>query len=276
MKKAIATLIDDHSFLYWKVFFKSFLNNNSWFINNPDYDFILIEPELNTLSNDKKNFIRNNINNVKFIQSKISNNIKPIYDDFFKSWISIVVFNKFEIFNLIKDYDRIVFFDGDILCMNSIEELFNQNYIEDMCICKEYKEYTEITSLDDDLSELNYSYGNTGFFILNHNTTTININIEQEIKNILNLDINELNKFKNVYGGEFGSFQEQDVLNALININNLTIKYLPIKYNAFNFLFDWNKFNYKEASIIHLCTLKPWMNYGLIEWCKYYNDLEID
>ena len=111
-----STLNDDY-FEGFITFFYSLQKHNPRF-NYPYYIFTwgdLSQQNIDTLKNIYSNFIFKHIDNDLYNKCQYTNDIRK--------W-NINCNNRFDIFTL-KEYDKVIFFDADMLCLGDITDLFN-------------------------------------------------------------------------------------------------------------------------------------------------------
>jgi len=117
MKIACCSTLNDSYFEGFLTFFHSLLQHNPSF-NYPYYIFNwgeLSEQNISILNTVYSKFIFRDINNDDYLGCT--------YSDAWRVW-DINCINRFEIFTL-TDYDRIVFFDADMLVLGSLVDLFD-------------------------------------------------------------------------------------------------------------------------------------------------------
>lgn len=120
MKKALVTLLDD------KYLPGGLITINSLVNSSPGLDCEIIIFEWGTLSDKSKNLLRKIYPNTIFksVNIELYNNCK--YDERYRVWTYNCNY-RFDIFTL-KEYDKIIFFDCDILFNLDIEEIFLKKY----------------------------------------------------------------------------------------------------------------------------------------------------
>jgi len=126
-KIACCSTLNDLYFEGFLTFFESFISNNPSF-NYPYYIFTwgdLSQKNIDYINTLYNNFIIKNIDNKKYEHVR--------YNTRFRNW-NINCVNRFEILTL-SNYDRIVFFDVDMIVLNNLDNLFK--YEEDFCACEE-------------------------------------------------------------------------------------------------------------------------------------------
>ena len=119
MKKALVTLLDD------KYLPGGLITINSLVNSSPGLHMDLIIFEWGTLSEDSKTLLRKIYKNIIFkkINTSLYDNCK--YSEQWRVWTYNCNY-RFDIFTL-KEYDKILFFDCDILFHIDIEEVFQKN-----------------------------------------------------------------------------------------------------------------------------------------------------
>ena len=120
MKKALVTLLDD------KYLPGGLITINSLVNSSPNLDCEIIIFEWGTLSDESKNLLKKIYKNIIFksVNKELYNKCK--YDEQFRVWTYNCNY-RFDIFTLV-EYDKIIFFDCDILINIDIEEVFQKNY----------------------------------------------------------------------------------------------------------------------------------------------------
>lgn len=119
MKTACCSTLNDLYLPGFIVFFYSLLKHNPWF----DYPYYIFN--WGELSSESVIKLKKIYPNFRFcdIQNEDYNNVS--YSTVWRTW-NINCINRFEIFTL-EEYDRIVFFDADMLVLDDISYLFNVN-----------------------------------------------------------------------------------------------------------------------------------------------------
>jgi|694.fasta_scaffold39212_3 lipopolysaccharide biosynthesis glycosyltransferase len=129
-KIACCSTLNDLYFEGFLTFFESLKTHNPKF-NLPYYIFAwgdLSSKNIEYLHNLYTNFEIKNIDNTKYDGVK--------YSTRFRDW-NINCVNRFEILSL-SDYDRVIFFDVDMLIIKNLDELFQ--FDGDFCACEEPKD----------------------------------------------------------------------------------------------------------------------------------------
>lgn len=136
------------------------------------------------------------------------------------------VFSKIEIFN-IKNYDRIIYFDSDMLCIGDISYLFSEELnMYDICGVK---------GKDGRL--------NAGMMVINK--SIFDFNPFDECMKIYN-------KYKILY------LADQTIINIFLKNEKIKIGYLSDEYNFSDKEVVEN--NWKSSRIIHFIKNKPWIS----------------
>ena len=226
----------------------------------------------------------NEHNSEKLLNSALNNQIKIYYIDLnnYKEMIDKIIVRthvtyasllKFEIANILKNVDRALYLDSDIIVKKDLTELFNLDLNNKYAaVVPELWKY-----LDSDISDVNKQYFNSGVMMMNLKKMR-----EDKIsKKLWNKKI-ELSQDKK------NRTMDQDTLNSVLGDN---VVFLGVKYNFnpyfynkkyLNILSINEKKNYNnindlmdEVRIIHYVGKedKPWLyeTARLInEWDKYY------
>jgi len=124
---ALVVAADDNYIVYAITTIKSFLFHNRWF----DGDIITFDDgKIFTISEKNRERLRSIYKKVVIRNIDYSK-----YDDVFKEVIKaeknsgrfIKSYTKFEIFNFLKDYDKILCVDADVLFVDNVKDLFMQD-----------------------------------------------------------------------------------------------------------------------------------------------------
>ena len=115
MKIAFTTTLDDK---YLSGFLITF---NSILISSPKFDYDLVIFEWGELSDESKNVIKKLYNKVSFKMVDVDFYKTHQFDDTFRKWTYNPNY-RFDIFTL-NEYDRVVFFDSDMIFEIDVEEL---------------------------------------------------------------------------------------------------------------------------------------------------------
>jgi lipopolysaccharide biosynthesis glycosyltransferase len=120
MKIALATVLND-SYLAGYL-----LTVNSMIRNSPNFDYDIIILDWGELSDDSKNVIKKLYSKVFFkkVDKKLYEN--HTFDEIHRKWTYNCNY-RFDVFTL-TDYDKVIFFDCDIIFQNDINELLILNY----------------------------------------------------------------------------------------------------------------------------------------------------
>lgn len=210
-------------------------------------------------------YLNNKQRNFRFhiIISNLTEDSKKIFSEISKKYIINIIIYEIDI-NIIKenmkplrqmslyfrfifplllhDKDKIIYIDGDIICLNNAEKLFDINLTDNIIAAiSDTIETNKERFLDDRLSQLdskNHIYFNAGLLV-------INVSLWNKLK-ISEKAISLLNE-------QDFHCKDQDVLN-LLTTNK--VKYLPKEYNCINIdeVIDKNKIVF-----LHLTSSpKPW------------------
>lgn len=117
MRIAFATVLNDP---YIK---GCLLTINSMLINTPDFNYDIIIFEWGDLSLENKNLIKKLYpkTTFKMVDAKLYENHK--FDEFYRKWTYNCNY-RFDVFAL-EDYDKVIFFDCDIIFQNNVNELLD-------------------------------------------------------------------------------------------------------------------------------------------------------
>ena len=263
MKYAISTITDNNNINQTIFFLNSFKKYNSWF----DGDILIIQKdyELLNMINQQRiiNVFENNI--VKFISSekwKYKEIIKSKYPNNYSDKFNEIVYCKLEILDLLDEYNKIIYFDTDIIINKDLSILFQENDYDLECSIDTYldpyirnKIYSNTDNLDiNDIYE-EAKYFCAGFMVFNKNVK--NEFEEFFTDKILNNNIFDdlsINDYKG-YNHKFLDYGEQDIFNLFYRSNNYKINYLPIKYHfLLRDLYKINNIN--DCAIIHYTHIK--------------------
>lgn len=225
------------------------------------YDIVILYTEFSEYN--RKSFETFNSSNVSIRFFDVSTLIEPYASYWFTHWdYSVAVYYRFFIPQLFRDYDKVFYFDADMIFKTDVAEFnaveLEDNYIGAVADLSVFHEkspaYSYVLS---DLKLEKEKYFNSGVILFNI----------KELKKINFLD-NCISVLKNL-----GSpiFPDQDVLNIVCSGK---VKYLDFSYNIL-----WNVINYykdiekyvlsdkynlflsstKKAKVIHYCgAYKPW------------------
>lgn len=198
------------------------------------------------ISEENKNYI-NELKNIKNFQLKYYN---PIHREKFEKWYSektpqkwpVEVFFKLDIPFILKDLDKVLYLDCDMIAVNNFKELFDINM----------DNYTAAAAKDKLISnshlkkiKLNKSNGyfNSGLLLINiknFNTLFPNDTFLEKIDKYLN----------NI---KIVEYPEQDIINIIFNNK---IKPIDSKYNCVSAIVKKDK-EVQDTIIAHYTLLKP-------------------
>lgn len=198
------------------------------------------------ISEENKNYI-NELKNIKNFQLKYYN---PIHREKFEKWYSektpqkwpVEVFFKLDIPFILKDLDKVLYLDCDMIAVNNFKELFDINM----------DNYTVAAAKDKLISnshlkkiKLNKSNGyfNSGLLLINiknFNTLFPNDTFLEKIDKYLN----------NI---KIVEYPEQDIINIIFNNK---IKPIDSKYNCVSAIVKKDK-EVQDTIIAHYTLLKP-------------------
>lgn len=231
-----------------------------WENKNPDdeYNVFVIGLDLSDISINKILSINLDKFNLKLLQFK--DKYKSLYENK-NSHISTATLFKFDIPNILKDLNKILYIDCDtIIAKNGIDELYNTD-ISDVYagvvkdVVEMHEKYHEKLGLS--------SYFNAGIMLMN-----LDLMRKDKITE-------KLIDYKAKYPNDL--FVDQDTLNKVLNEK---VRYLPYKYNYLTITDKpvyYNSYIYDEKSnpvIIHFVSpKKPWNNNTVNytdKWDKYY------
>lgn len=156
--------------------------------------------------------------------------------------------------------DNVLYLDSDILCLNSFENLFYQNFSPN--IAGVVSDHDSMLNYAQKAFNLNSNYYfNSGFLIINLTNWEKNNISDKAISLLLNK-----NNFK---------YYDQDVLNLLLANKTLL---LEKKYNTIYHLADMNTPISNDTIFLHYSgSVKPWQSWGQYHfltplWLKYKNN----
>lgn len=193
----------------------------------------------------------------------------------FAMHVSTTALIKFELPQLIKKQDKLLYLDGDVIVRDSLEALYDMN-IEGKyaAVCKDLGANSYPAPFQRRLNTKHAYYFNSGVMLLN-------------LKLMRQMDLSQkLIQYK-LHG--LNDFMDQDAFNIVFEEN---VVYFSFLYNML--CSCWLKFPvqtlsdyysidlpdeesfYTSAKILHLCTpRKPWKYYnvaGSVEWFRYLID----
>ena len=195
--------------------------------------------------------------NISFIIYYIDRKeIGIIYDEKKYIWPYVSFFRIIAPFVIDEKIEYLYYLDGDMLCINSLDELFELEIPKTIAMCPEL----QLSAEKNHLSKLDNSflYCNSGFVIFNIHEFKKNYNF----KNIVN-DLNcRLNSYK---------YPDQDFLNFYFK--NDIIYLNPFKFNNMPYHYKGAR-SFKKilsnAIIIHCTSFKPWNYKCSLDFAKIY------
>lgn len=258
MKIALTTVCNDKYMRLTKVCLYSFMKHNKWF----DGDIIIIHDngEECGLSEENKEVLRKIGKNVKFHCVDINDYRKVI--EHFKGHLDKNLNSslyKLDVFDF-GDYDKIIQVDGDMLFLDSVQELTE---LEGLSICEDsgLREVfgNFICSLPNNNRKRNDEYCNAGLFVLDRSIT------EQRLKGEL-IKLGEILDlgFMAPYSPLDKKWVEQDIINIYFYGKDVFLLSNEYNLSKRNFHNNINQGLEKYAKIIHYLADKPY------EYNKYY------
>lgn len=236
----ICLCADNNVVEYMSALIVSILRNSS---QDEEFIFHIIT---SCISEENKNYL-NELKNIKNFQLKYYN---PIHKEKFEKWYSektpqkwpVEVFFKLDIPFILKDLDKVLYLDCDMIAVNNFKELFDINM----------DNYTVAAAKDKLISnshlkkiKLNKSNGyfNSGLLLINiknFNTLFPNDTFLEKIDKYLN----------NI---KIVEYPEQDIINIIFNNK---IKPIDSKYNCVSAIVKKDK-EVQDTIIAHYTLLKP-------------------
>ena len=236
----ICLCADNNAVEYMSALIVSILRNSS---QDEEFIFHIIT---SCISEENKNYL-NELKNIKNFQLKYYN---PIHREKFEKWYSektpqkwpVEVFFKLDIPFILKDLDKVLYLDCDMIAVNNFKELFDINM----------DNYTVAAAKDKLISnshlkkiKLNKSNGyfNSGLLLINiknFNTLFPNDTFLEKIDKYLN----------NI---KIVEYPEQDIINIIFNNK---IKPIDSKYNCVSAIVKKDK-EVQDTIIAHYTLLKP-------------------
>ncbi|AFR69625.1 glycosyltransferase [Brachyspira pilosicoli] len=236
----ICLCADNNVVEYMSALIVSILRNSS---QDEEFIFHIIT---SCISEENKNYL-NELKNIKNFQLKYYN---PIHREKFEKWYSektpqkwpVEVFFKLDIPFILKDLDKVLYLDCDMIAVNNFKELFDINM----------DNYTVAAAKDKLISnshlkkiKLNKSNGyfNSGLLLINiknFNTLFPNDTFLEKIDKYLN----------NI---KIVEYPEQDIINIIFNNK---IKPIDSKYNCVSAIVKKDK-EVQDTIIAHYTLLKP-------------------
>lgn len=236
----ICLCADNNVVEYMSALIVSILRNSS---QDEEFIFHIIT---SCISEENKNYL-NELKNIKNFQLKYYN---PIHREKFERWYSektpqkwpVEVFFKLDIPFILKDLDKVLYLDCDMIAVNNFKELFDINM----------DNYTAAAAKDKLISnshlkkiKINKSNGyfNSGLLLINiknFNTLFPNDTFLEKIDKYLN----------NI---KIVEYPEQDIINIIFNNK---IKPIDSKYNCVSAIVKKDK-EVQDTIIAHYTLLKP-------------------
>lgn len=249
----ICLCADNNVVEYMSALIVSILRNSS---QDEEFIFHIIT---SCISEENKNYI-NELKNIKNFQLKYYN---PIHKEKFEIWYSektpqkwpVEVFFKLDIPFILKDLDKVLYLDCDMIAVNNFKELFDINM----------DNYTAAAAKDKLISnyhlkkiKLNKSNGyfNSGLLLINiknFNTLFPNDTFLEKIDKYLN----------NI---KIVEYPEQDIINIIFNNK---IKPIDSKYNCVSAIVKKDK-EVQDTIIAHYTFFKPLYKNGYLKKNKLY------
>lgn len=199
-----------------------------------------------SMSEENKNYI-NELKSIKNFQLKY---YSPIHKEKFIKWHKekttgqwgLEAFSKLDIPFLIKDLDKILYLDCDMIVVNSLKELFKLDITNNIAAVVEDKDIKYFKILETNFNFF-YNYFNSGLML-------INIKYFNELFNENNF-FEEIEKYlKSI---KVLKYIDQDIFNYLFQNR---VKYLDSKYNFTCALVRKEK-EVQDTIIAHYTLLKP-------------------
>ena len=249
----ICLCADNNVVEYMSALIVSILRNSS---QDEEFIFHIIT---SCISEENKNYL-NELKNIKNFQLKYYN---PIHREKFERWYSektpqkwpVEVFFKLDIPFILKDLDKVLYLDCDMIAVNNFKELFDINM----------DNYTVAAAKDKLISnshlkkiKLNKSNGyfNSGLLLINiknFNTLFPNDTFLEKIDKYLN----------NI---KIVEYPEQDIINIIFNNK---IKPIDSKYNCVSAIVKKDK-EVQDTIIAHYTFFKPLYKNGYLKKNKLY------
>lgn len=232
------------------------------------YDiFILSSPDIDLNTTDLDNVVAE-FNNVKVTHRKVS---REFEDSFLIRGISCTTYYRLLIPDLIREYDKIVYSDVDVIFRDDLSEIFHNTNLNGYILAG----VNSINHLD---TENSTYYRNIG---IDPAKTIYAGNLIINSKLIRETGISE--RFK-AMAHEKLRFQDMDIINIICKNN---IKYLGPEFCLTNYIYNkavndpgsisalWSKKEISKAlvsGIVHYNGQKPWNGYcpGFDIWWEYY------
>lgn len=236
----ICLCADNNVVEYMSALIVSILRNSS---QDEEFIFHIIT---SCISEENKNYL-NELKNIKNFQLKYYN---PIHREKFEKWYSektpqkwpVEVFFKLDIPFILKDLDKVLYLDCDMIAVNNFKELFDinmDNYtvaaVKDKLISNSHLKKIKLNKSN--------GYFNSGLLLINiknFNTLFPNDTFLEKIDKYLN----------NI---KIVEYPEQDIINIIFNNK---IKPIDSKYNCVSAIVKKDK-EVQDTIIAHYTLLKP-------------------
>jgi len=258
----ICLITDKNYVMPTEVLIQSLLKNKE---KNTQYRIIILTDNIDQKSKDELQSLQSNNFDIEVIE--IINPYLKLKN--INKYVTNSAFLKFDIPFILKDYEKVIYLDVDIIVQHDLSELYDTDLkntyagvVEDFTIIKFKKRNKELGLKH---------YFNSGVLLLN-------------TKKIREEKLNE--KMLEIYiqNGENFYCHDQDVLNIAFN-DNITILHPKFNWIVANFdfpLISFEKFykikhaEYKteNLSVIHYVRMKPWIYSTVFYqkiWQKYYD-----
>lgn len=242
--------------------------------NNMKYVIYLISKNVSKENEDKFKQIQSENVKVNIIQVNPKDNEKLIQAH---NPVSLAALLKFDIANILKDLDKALYLDGDIIVRDSLVKLYETNIVDYYCAAVPDGPRKKVVGGGrKHLFSIEPSYFNSGVMLLNLDK----IRKDNIPEKLLDYRINSYNYF-----------MDQDAFNQVFkgkvkllpyNYNTMLHIIMPTwKQNSFQIIskyYDMPFYNSYEqyiniSSIIHYTFLKPWKYYDIPMsdvWAYYY------
>jgi lipopolysaccharide biosynthesis glycosyltransferase/glycosyltransferase involved in cell wall biosynthesis/acetyltransferase-like isoleucine patch superfamily enzyme len=246
---------------------------NSLYINrdkNNSYEIFIISHKISSINRGKLEKLSKENFDVKIIDIQDTKEYSSVKRH--REHVSTTAMFKFDIPNILKSHDKVLYIDSDVLILQDLKDLFDMDFEDSYAIV--VKDILTIKNKKH-LKRLNFKcdfYFNSGVMLLN-------------LKKLRQDDISD--KLIDYRKNKTNHFMDQDAFNVVF-CNK--VKFAPLRYNLLNFYFEvlpvetLENFydeklnpeiteNYKNATILHLGGAeKPWnmwMGYLSSIYLKY-------
>ncbi|WP_281818658.1 glycosyltransferase family 8 protein [Brachyspira pilosicoli] len=236
----ICLCADNNVVEYMSALIVSILRNSS---QDEEFIFHIIT---SCISEENKNYL-NELKNIKNFQLKYYN---PIHREKFEKWYSektpqkwpVEVFFKLDIPFILKDLDKVLYLDCDMIAVNNFKELFDIN-IDNYTVAAAKDKLISNSHLKKIKLNKSNGYFNSGLLLINiknFNTLFPNDTFLEKIDKYLN----------NI---KIVEYPEQDIINIIFNNK---IKPIDSKYNCVSAIVKKDK-EVQDTIIAHYTLLKP-------------------